>query len=89
MIKKNTKILFESIEGEEKKEWVGGIPLSRGEIIHIHEDDSNKVIDYVVADKTVDCYIKGDDQIVDVVYILRKEEQNSSKSSKYAKRFNL
>ena len=70
MIKKNTKIV---IEGDEKKEWTGGIPLSVGEIMHIHEEDGTTA-DYEVAEKNVDCYIKGDDQNVDVVYVLKKKE---------------
>ena len=73
MIKKNTKIVFEGNEGEEKKEWMGGIPLSVGEIIHIYEEGSEEPIDYEVVEKKVDCYIKGEDQNVDVVYVLRKK----------------
>ena len=51
---------------------VGGIPLSKGEIIKVHE--GNNVTLYEVADKIVDCFLNGDDQIVDITYIVRRSK---------------
>lgn len=70
MIKKNTKIIFEDGENAGSDELVGGMPLSKGDIVHIHRDD--KVVDYEVADKTIDCFMGGEDQVVNIVYKLRK-----------------
>jgi hypothetical protein len=70
MIKKNTKII---IEGEKDKKFEalqGGIPLSKGEIIKIH--NNSKVISYKVKDKSIDCFLDNDDQIVNITYILKK-----------------
>jgi len=72
MIKKNTKIIIEDGVGK-SSEWIGGIPLTVGEIIHLHQDEAAKAIDYEVVDKTVDCYLQGDDQIVDIIYRLKKK----------------
>jgi len=69
MIKKNTKII---LEGEENKKFdalQGGIPLTKGEIITIHE--GSKVINYKVVDKCIDCFFEGKDQIVNIVYTLK------------------
>ena len=72
MIKKNTKIIFE--EGEDKKteEMPGGIPLSVGEIVHFRTE-SNEKITYEVVDKTVEGFIKGEDRIVNITYVLRRK----------------
>ena len=70
MIKKNTKIV---IEGEENKKFEalqGGMPLSKGETISIHE--GSKIISYKVKEKSIDCFLEGDDQIVNIVYTLKK-----------------
>jgi hypothetical protein len=76
MIKKNTKII---IEGEDNKKFAalqGGIPLSKGEIINIY--NGSKVVCYKVKNKLIDCFLEGDDQIVNMTYVLKK-----FKSSKY------
>ena len=71
MIKKNTKIVFEG-EGNTKLDALqGGIPLSKGEIISIHE--GQKVTKYEVKDKTIDCFFEGEDQIVNITYVLKKK----------------
>ena len=70
MIKKNTKIIFEGEENNSTDELAGGMPLSKGDIVHIHRDD--EVIDYEVADKIIDCFLVGEDQTVNIVYKLRK-----------------
>lgn len=69
MIKKNTKITFKDSNGE-KKELMGGIPLSKGEIIHVTENSEK--IDYIVEDKIVNFSLDGEDQIADIEYILVK-----------------
>lgn len=68
MIKKNTKIVFKNGEDERPFDMVGGIPLSKGEVITVHEGNAEKI--YEVSDKIVDCYINGDDQTVDITYVI-------------------
>ena len=70
MIKKNTKIIFEDGANAGSDELVGGMPLSKGDIVHMHRDDD--VVDYKVIEKTIDCFMGGEDQIVNIVYKLRK-----------------
>lgn len=69
MIKKNTKVIFQNGENKRSEDMVGGIPLSKGEIIKVHEGD--KIILYKVADKTVDCFLNGDDQTINITYLLK------------------
>jgi hypothetical protein len=52
---------------------IGGMPLSKGEIMHLHEEGSGEAVDYEVVDKIIDCYLKGEDQLVDITYILRRK----------------
>jgi len=73
MIKKNTKIIFEDGENKRSEEMIGGMPLSKGEIIHVHEGST--IFDYEVKDKIIDCFIEGNDQIVNVTYVLRKKKR--------------
>ena len=73
MIKKNTKIIFEDGGEKTTDDLIGGIPLSKGEIVHLHNENSDEVTDYEVADKKIDCIIKGEDRIVNIVYILRRK----------------
>lgn len=73
MIKKNTKVIFEDEQGKKSDELIGGMPLTKGEIVHFHQSDSDTVIDYEVVDKTIDYRIEGEDQIVDITYVLRKK----------------
>jgi len=71
MIKKNTKIIFEG-EGNNKLDALqGGIPLSKGEIISVHE--GQKTVKYEVKDKTIDCNFEGEDQIVNITYVLKRK----------------
>lgn len=62
MIKKNTKIVFE--DGKEE-ELDGGMPLTKGEVIHFHK--KGVVTNYLVKDKIIDCFMEGKDQIVNIV----------------------
>ncbi len=55
MIKKNTKVIFEDGEDKRSEDMVGGIPLSKGELIKVHKDD--KVVLYEVVDKIVECIL--------------------------------
>ena len=71
MIKKNTKVIFRDGSGERSEELVGGIPLSKGEIIHVHE--GGVVTDFEVVDKIIDCHLGGEDQLVDITYIVAKK----------------
>lgn len=70
MIKKNTKMIFEG--GDESKELMGGIPLSKGEIIKVTEN--GKECAYEVVEKIVNFNLDGDDQIADIAYRLQKVE---------------
>ena len=68
MIKKNTKIVFEK-DTKEILDLKGGIPLSKGEIIKVNKED--KIIEYEVIDKKVEISFEGEDQIVNITYVLR------------------
>lgn len=71
MIKKTTKVIFEDDKVESSDELVGGMPLSKGDVVHIHRGEN--IIDYIVTDKIVDCYMGGDDQLVNITYKLKKK----------------
>jgi len=45
--------------------------LSKGEIIRVHEND--KVVLYEVVDKIVDCFLNGEDQVIDIIYIVERK----------------
>ena len=68
MIKKNTKVIFD--DGKEE-ELDGGMPLTKGEIIHVHK--AGKKVDYEVKDKIIDCFLDGKDQMVNITYVLKKK----------------
>lgn len=73
MIKKNTKVIFKDEEGTQtEEEMLGGMPLSKGEVVTVHKGDDT--ISYEVVGKDVDCFIEGEDQIVNIVYTLAKQE---------------
>lgn len=68
MIKKNTKIVF---EGENKIiEDIGGIPLSKGEIITLRTKE--KVVKFKVIKKQIECQEDGADLIANITYNLAK-----------------
>jgi len=70
MIKKNTKIIFKgNIDKEEK--MIGGIPLSKGEIIKVHKNSKQE--EWIVEDKIIDCFLDEEDQIVNITYIVKKK----------------
>ncbi|MEK9181390.1 MAG: hypothetical protein AAB871_04095 [Patescibacteria group bacterium] len=71
MIKKETKVIFEN--GEETQELTGGIPLSVGEVVRLHQKGGKAAVDYLVVKKDVDCFMEGDDQKVIILYRLRKK----------------
>jgi hypothetical protein len=72
MIKKNTKVIFENGDSNSSDELIGGMPLSKGDIVHVHRNNED-AIDYEVVDKTVDCFLGGEDQTVNITYKLRKK----------------
>lgn len=69
MIKKNTKVIFKDGGNEKVEDMVGGIPLSKGEIIKVHQ--GGKMVLYEVTEKIVDCFLDGDEQIVNIAYIVK------------------
>jgi len=71
MIKKNTKVIFEEGNNRKEEDMVGGIPLSKGEIIKVH--NSKDIEEWIVKDKIIDCFLNGEDQTVDITYILKKK----------------
>ena len=71
MIKKNTKVIFKDGENKKIEDMVGGIPLSKGEIIRVHENDN--VVLYEVVDKIVDCFLNSEDQVIDIIYIVERK----------------
>ena len=71
MIKK-TRIVLEDGENKKTDEFVGGIPLSKGELVCFHPEDSDVEILYEVADKIIDCTTRGEDITVNITYVLRK-----------------
>jgi hypothetical protein len=76
MIRKNTKVVFEDGGSRRTEDLAGGIPLSKGEIVNIHS--TGKTIKYEVVDKTVDCFLEGKDQEVNIIYVLRKTTRPGS-----------
>ena len=71
MIKKTTKVIFEDGENQRSEEMVGGIPLSKGEIIRVHEGEA--VVTYEVVEKIIDAFLAGNDQVVNITYIVKKK----------------
>ena len=71
MIKKSTKIIFEDQERRSSEELIGGIPLSKGELVKVHKN--GKTVEYIVHKKEVDCFMEEKDQRVNTVYRLRKK----------------
>jgi hypothetical protein len=72
MIKKNTKVIFEDGENESSDELVGGMPLSKGDIVHVHRDQQ-AVVDYEVVEKTFDLFLGGEDPSVNIIYKLKRK----------------
>lgn len=70
MIKKNTKIILEGENSSKFEALQGGIPLSKGENIILHE--GGKKICYSVKKKEIECFFEGEDQIVNITYTLKK-----------------
>ncbi len=70
MIKKTTKVIFEDGENKRSEEMVGGIPLSKGEIIRVHEGET--IVNYEVVEKIIDAFLEGGDQVVNITYVIRK-----------------
>jgi len=67
--KKKTRIIFEDKDSRKEDELQVGIPLSKGEIVHV--DDSGKIVDYEVADKTVNYILK--DEVLEITYVLKRK----------------
>lgn len=71
MIKKNTKVIFEDGDNKRSEDMIGGMPLSKGEIIKMHQGD--EIVMYEVVDKIIDIFFEGEDQIVNITYIIKKK----------------
>jgi len=72
VIKKTTKVVFEDGENQKSEEMVGGIPLSKGEIIRVHEGET--VVNYEVVEKIIDAFLDSGDQVVNINYKVKKRE---------------
>ena len=72
-ITKNTTIIF--LDGKDKRveELAGGIPLSKGDVVRVHDDNTSTILDYKVVDKNVDCFLKKKDALVNIAYTLRRK----------------
>ena len=71
MIKKNTKVIFEDGDNQRTEDMVGGIPLTKGEIIRVHQGE--EIIIYEVIDKIIDAFLDNEDEIVDITYIVKRQ----------------
>lgn len=71
MIKKNTKIIFDDGRESKADNLIGGIPLSKGETIHIHKNN-RECINYEVTNKIIDYYFNNKDQIINITYALKR-----------------
>lgn len=71
MIKKTTTVVFEGEEQHADSEQIGGIPLSKGEIVHIHR--SGQVLNYVVSEKVIDYFDEAEDKLVNITYTLKRQ----------------
>jgi len=58
---------------ERTEEMIGGIPLTKGEIIKIHKNSKDSE-EWMVEDKIIDCFLDGKDQIVNIAYIIKKKK---------------
>ncbi len=72
MVKKNTWIIFEGKTKRKPKRILGGIPLSKGETIKVHE--GKKIKHYKVNDKVVDCFFAGNNQTVNITYFIKENK---------------
>jgi len=70
MIKKNTRVIFQDKESNREEELIGGMPLSKGEIVKVHESGSVK--EFIVEDKDVECFLDEKEQIVNITYLLKR-----------------
>ena len=72
MIKKNTIVIFQDGTDEKSENLIGGMPLSVGETVSLHKE--NETIIYEVIDKKIDCFLKDEDQEVNIIYTLKKKD---------------
>jgi len=71
MIKKFTKVILDGAQDPRFENLGGGMPLSKGEVVHFHE--GVKIINYLVADKKTDISFEGEDLVVTTTYTLKKK----------------
>jgi hypothetical protein len=71
MIKKNTKVIFQDGENKREEDMIGGIPLSKGEIIKVHHGET--IIDYEIIEKNIEVFLDGKEQTVDITYVVSKK----------------
>lgn len=73
MIKKNTKIIFQDNQDNATDELIGGIPLSKGECIVVKKDGTTK--QFEVVEKNTEFIFEGEDQIANIVYVLKESNK--------------
>jgi len=71
MIKKNTKVIIKDGEQEQVDNLMGGMPLSKGEIVEYKKGSG--VINYEVIEKRIEMFDEGEDRVVNITYILKKQ----------------
>jgi len=71
MIKKTTKVILDGANDSRFENLGGGMPLSKGEIVHFKE--AGKTIDYLVSDKRTEIEFQGEDLMVTTTYTLKKK----------------
>jgi len=72
MIKKNTFVILDGVQDPRFENLGGGMPLSKGELVHFHE--KGKVIDYIVVEKKTEIEFQGEDLMVTTTYNLKKKD---------------
>lgn len=69
-IKKNTTLVFKDKQNQKTEKLIGGLPLSKGDIVYVHEKKSAQAVAYKVTEKKIDCFRQEQDLIANITYVL-------------------
>ena len=72
MVKENTEITLQDGNTKQILNFSGGVPLSKGDIVNFHADNSDASVQYEVVDKTIDYYVQGEENVMNITYLLVK-----------------